>query len=647
MSQTVRYDAEALQTTMEERVSQYESFKEKLVVLREKMLVVTELGDAFEGEGATNIKDLYRHQSEIVTLWIQLAEQQIAFMGDVGAMAEDRTLGGNTFIDVPFADSDLQTAHIRSTQMLSLQHEDLSAVLSSISDLISLEPYSPTEMEMSLEDAKQSRLDTVETVEEYDQSLVSEYELSEEGQIYLSGRFNELVNATMQGASIVPMSFNAASIEAGELYQVKDEVQQRSVDYITYKEEQQQVREAQAKQAELDARPWYEKAWDTGTVFVGEISGYYDSKRAATGIDPVTGEELSETQRATAAALAAAGFIPVVGWGGRLVKGGKAIYNTSKGVNAATHSLDAYKSTKSLSALEKSEFGIYGLVSANGMTEYITGRDLMGNELTDEQRNASLLQSTLLLGGTAFAMRGTTNVLQDMKSAGSTISSGSRHVTSQLSNATAHLSTLANRITPHNSEKAEQVVMVNGQRQHLNDVGGNPSTSSHANDAAGDIKGISEADQKKLEGWKYAPNEEKYLKYKETFDNPKYYNQETGEINWPPNDGFEGIRETVKLDKGHIIDRYGDEGGKFLSPQGVPYEQRALALHSDEMPYYRYEIIRPFNVESGVAAPWFDRLGGGTQYYTGNFEIADTDTGEMFEASVQNLKDLGYIREIE
>ncbi|KIL51077.1 T7SS effector LXG polymorphic toxin [Jeotgalibacillus campisalis] len=623
MSQTVRYDAEALQTTMEERVSQYESFKEKLVVLREKMLAVTELGDAFEGESATNIKNLYRHQSEIVTLWIQLAEQQIAFMGDVGAMAEDRTLGGNTFIDVPFADSDLQTAHIRSTQMVSLQHEDLSAILSSISDLISLEPYSPTEVEMALEDAKHSRLDTVEAVEEYDQSLTSEYELSEEGQIYLSGRFNELVNATMQGASIVPMSFNAASIEAGELYQVKDEVQQRSVDYITYKEEQQQVREAQAKQAELDARPWYEKAWDTGTVFVGEISGYYDSKRAATGIDPVTGEELTETQRATAAALAAAGFIPVVGWGGRLVKGGKAIYNTSKGVNAATHSLDAYKSTKSLSALEKTEFGIYGLVSANGMTEYMTGRDLMGNELTDEQRNASLLQSTLLLGGTAFAMRGTTNVLQDMKSAGNTISSGSKHVTSQLSNATAHLSTLANRVAPQNSEKAEQVLMVNGQRQHLTNVDGNPSTS-RANDAAGDIKRISEADQKKLESWNYAPNEEKYLKYKETFDNPKYYNQETGDINWPPNDGFEGEPAIMKIETGTLIDRYGGPGGNFFSPEGVPYDNRALALHSDEADYYVYKVIEEFEVTGGKAAPWFDKPGGGTQF------IKYHENGEMY-----------------
>ena len=79
--------------------------------------------------------------------------------------------------------------------------------------------------------------------------------------------------------------------------------------------------------------------------------------------------------------MAAAGFIPVVGWVGRAAKGGKAIYSTAKGMNAASHALDAYKTSKSLSILEKSEMGIYGLVAANGMSEAVTGKDMFGNEL--------------------------------------------------------------------------------------------------------------------------------------------------------------------------------------------------------------------------------------------------------------------------
>ncbi|QGQ45598.1 hypothetical protein [Metabacillus sediminilitoris] len=44
---------------------------------------------------------------------------------------------------------------------------------------------------------------------------------------------------------------------------------------------------------------------------------------------------------------------------------------------------------------EKAEMGIYGLVSANGFSEYNTGKDMFGNKLTDEKRQASLLQSII------------------------------------------------------------------------------------------------------------------------------------------------------------------------------------------------------------------------------------------------------------
>ena len=42
-------------------------------------------------------------------------------------------------------------------------------------------------------------------------------------------------------------------------------------------------------------------------------------------------------------------------------------------------------------------------------------------------------------------------------------------------------------------------------------------------------KTISQADRIKIDGWDYTPNDELYLKYKDVFDNAKYYNQETGQ----------------------------------------------------------------------------------------------------------------------
>ncbi|WP_077735472.1 glycohydrolase toxin TNT-related protein [Bacillus sonorensis] len=128
------------------------------------------------------------------------------------------------------------------------------------------------------------------------------------------------------------------------------------------------------------------------------------------------------------------------------------------------------------------------------------------------------------------------------------------------------------------------------------------------------VKEISKADKAKLENWAYPPNEEKYLKYKEVYDNPKYYDQETGNINWPPNNGFEGEPVKMQLKEGMLIDRYGGPGGSFFSPEGIPYEQRALALHSDEADYYVYRVVEDFEVTGGKIAPWFDRPGGGTQF---------------------------------
>nr|WP_233231023.1 TNT domain-containing protein [Listeria weihenstephanensis] len=76
------------------------------------------------------------------------------------------------------------------------------------------------------------------------------------------------------------------------------------------------------------------------------------------------------------------------------------------------------------------------------------------------------------------------------------------------------------------------------------------------------------------------------------------------------------------------------------------YEQRALALHSDEANYYRYKIVKPFVVDSGKAAPWFDRVGGGTQYFSGENKILNKK-GELIDATVENLLDNNYIREID
>ncbi|WP_319005762.1 HNH/ENDO VII family nuclease [Metabacillus niabensis] len=64
-------------------------------------------------------------------------------------------------------------------------------------------------------------------------------------------------------------------------------------------------------------------------------------------------------------------------------------------MNSAEQALSVYKTTSTFSNLQKAELGIYGLASANGLSEYITGKDMFGNELTDVQRQSSLYNSIL------------------------------------------------------------------------------------------------------------------------------------------------------------------------------------------------------------------------------------------------------------
>ncbi|WP_196598131.1 TNT domain-containing protein [Pectinatus frisingensis] len=103
-------------------------------------------------------------------------------------------------------------------------------------------------------------------------------------------------------------------------------------------------------------------------------------------------------------------------------------------------------------------------------------------------------------------------------------------------------------------------------------------------------------------------------------------------INWPKNDGFVGTPKDVTLQPGARIDRYGTESGYFVSPEGTPYSQRALAPESESKAYTVYEIVKPIDALGGEIAPWFDQVGGGIQF--------------RFSSTIEKLRAGGYIREV-
>ncbi|MDM5358770.1 T7SS effector LXG polymorphic toxin [Peribacillus sp. ACCC06369] len=398
------YEAKTLTAATKSRAKQYEELKKEVAALKKEFQGIVSLDNEFQGAGATAIKSFYEAQIEVADAWMELFTTQISFLEGIPASLEEADLSGNTVVEVPFLDGEVSTGINQAKSLVDEQASDLQRILNSIDDILPLDMFNQKDFNEKITLAGQRLDDTVTKVENVDRQLVEEYDVSVGQENVAVGLFRALLDATKQDGNVSPMTFNQSAFKNSDVYQVKDEVAGQMKDYQTFKKQQAEAQKIEHEMEELENRPWYEKAWDTTKTFTGEFTGYYDSIRASTGVDPVTGRKLSDAERIAAGAMAAAGFIPVVGWAGRAIKGGSALYKTAKGLNAANHALDAYKTTKGFSLLQKTEYGIYGLLAANGLGEAVTGKDMFGNQLTEEQRQNGLLMA-LGIGGVAGAAK--------------------------------------------------------------------------------------------------------------------------------------------------------------------------------------------------------------------------------------------------
>ena len=98
---------------------------------------------------------------------------------------------------------------------------------------------------------------------------------------------------------------------------------------------------------------------------------------------------------------------------------------------------------------------------------------------------------------------------------------------------------------------------------------------------------------------------------------------------YPPNNGFMGTAEKVTLQAGDMIDRVGSLSGRFTSPAGTPWQTLSLPYDKIGQAATQLRVVKPFEVLAGRAAPWFQSVGGGMQYY-------------MYQ-SAQSLIDSGFL----
>jgi Uncharacterized conserved protein len=397
-SDTQTYVAESLIAAAKAHAKHYQTLRGQFHTLRQAFQQIEGLGPDFQGKGAETIKKFYAAQVNVVDAWLRLIDKKIAYYQGVASTIDDKNLGGDTQVHVPFLNEDLSMGYARAKEMVREQRTDISKILSSISDLVPINVFSNHEVDQALDAADKKRAQTVLDVQNLDQNLTNEYRQVNEDMPYIASLYGELINATRQGVDVQPMHFNAQAYHDSKIYHVQDEMEKETQNYLHYKQEQGTVREME-KQREAEVnRPWYQKAGSAVATFAGELSGYYDYLRAVEGVDPETGRKLSAGERVAAGAMAASTFIPIIGWGGRIAKGGAAIYKTARGMEAAGYALSVYdQASRTVKVLSQSEKGINALLAANGITQAATGRDLFGKQLTKDEQKNSLLQGMFMM----------------------------------------------------------------------------------------------------------------------------------------------------------------------------------------------------------------------------------------------------------
>jgi hypothetical protein len=134
-----------------------------------------------------------------------------------------------------------------------------------------------------------------------------------------------------------------------------------------------------------------------------------------------------------------------------------------------------------------------------------------------------------------------------------------------------------------------------------------------------------------------------------------FYDKVAKSWRYPPQGGYQltplgvPVVGQVALIEGQLIDRFGSEGGTYLSPQGTPYGARGIPPESlnpfpggEPCNYYRYRVLKPFSVNAGPIAPALGQPGFGLQYVLSGTLFA----GVTERVNVSYLLTNGYVERV-
>jgi len=134
-----------------------------------------------------------------------------------------------------------------------------------------------------------------------------------------------------------------------------------------------------------------------------------------------------------------------------------------------------------------------------------------------------------------------------------------------------------------------------------------------------------------------------------------YYDKVAKSWRYPPQGGYQltplgvPVVGPATLIEGQLVDRFGSEGGTYLSPAGTPYSARGIPPESltpfpggQPCNYYRYRVLKPFSVNSGPIAPALGQPGFGLQYVLSSTLFA----GATERVNVSYLLTNGYVERV-
>ncbi|MDF2858731.1 MAG: hypothetical protein K0Q87_4582, partial [Neobacillus sp.] len=247
-SDTKTYDAESLIAAANAQAKHYQTLRDQFGTLRAAFNQIAGLGSDFQGHGADAIKNFYAAQVNVVDAWLRQFDKQIAYYHGVAGSINDKNLGGNTQVQVPFLDEDLSAGYIRSKEMIADQREDISKILDSISDLVPIDVFSTQDVDHALDAAEEKRAKMVLDVQDLDQSLTNEYRQVTEDLPSIKALYEELIHATQQGVDVQPMHFNAQTFHQSKIYQLQDKMTAETQQYLAFEKKQEQARHVSKKE---------------------------------------------------------------------------------------------------------------------------------------------------------------------------------------------------------------------------------------------------------------------------------------------------------------------------------------------------------------------------------------------------------------